>query len=79
MNKQPESWTPYILCGIFAVPCLAQLLIVEPFTDGNADKALLLYGGLGCAVGGAAAILHVVRRLNRHDDPRQAKRPRDAP
>jgi hypothetical protein len=79
MEKQPESRMPYILCGILAAPCLAQLLIVEPFTDGNAEKAFLIYGGLGFAAVGAFVILHIVRRLNRHDDPRHAKRPPDAP
>ncbi len=79
MEKQPESWTPYILFGIFALPALSQLLIVEPFADGSLEKPFLIYGGLGSAAAGAAAIFHIVRRFNRRDDPRSAKRPPDDP
>lgn len=43
--------------------------------------ALSFYAGWAAVgiIGGATLIYQVVRRTNRRDDPRHAKRPRDAP
>lgn len=77
MNDQkPAAWTPYIVCGICAAPCVTQL-IVESFVERNPDTSFLISSGLGSAAA-AVVILSIVRRLNRRDDSRHAKRPPDA-
>jgi hypothetical protein len=77
MEKQPESWILLTVCGICAAPLVVELLVVEPFVDGNPEKAFAVYSGLASAIG-ATAILCIVRKLNRRNDPRHAKRPPDA-
>ena len=78
MEKQTGTWLLVTACAICAAPLVVQLLVVEPFVDGNPEKAFAVYGALASALG-AAAILFMVRKLNRRNNPRHTNRPPEAP
>lgn len=75
-NASPSFWK--VLFGGACITSILLGLFIAPFFTGGSGGDLCIMGGFGL-LGGPFLIWQLVRLLNDRDDPRQQKRPPDAP